>query len=126
MVGVGVDVAGIDRFERLISRGAGRVWAHWYTDAEALECQRHPRPAEAATLRFAVKEATYKALGAEFSGPVRWRDIEVLGDEPLWRLELHGEVRELAATSRVRSVHVSTGRTAGRVMAMAIAEGMGS
>lgn len=126
MVGVGVDVAEVGRFERLIGRGDGRAWVHWYTEAETQECRRHPRPAEAATVRFAVKEAIYKALGASFTGAVRWRDIEVLGEEPSWRIELHGEIELTAAAAGVGTVHVSTGRSGHRVMAMVIAERMGS
>lgn len=123
VVGVGIDVAETGRFERLVSRGAGRVWAHWYTEAEAEECIQHPRPWLAAALRFAVKEATYKAVGAEFSGEVRWRDIQVLGGGPAWRLALHGEVAAAAAAAGVEQLHVSTCQTGGRVMAIVIAKG---
>lgn len=126
MVGVGLDIAEIGRFERLVDRGAGRIWAHWYTEAEAAECLRHPRPALAAAFRFAVKEATYKAVGAEFLGAVRWQDIEVTGREQAWRVALHGEVAAGAAAAYADLLHVSTCRTDGRVVAIVIAEGRAS
>lgn len=122
MAGVGVDVADAGRFERLLRGGADRVWAHWFTESEAEACRRHPRPGLAAACRFAVKEATYKAVGAEFSGAVRWRDIEVLSGEPSWRVHLHGEVAATAAAAGVEHLHATTARTGGRVMAMVIAE----
>ena len=99
------------------------MWAHWYTEAEAEECLSHSRPGLAATFRFAVKEATYKAVGAQFSGPVRWRDIEVLEGEPAWHITLHGEMAAAAADAGAEHFHVSTCQTGGRVVAMVIAQG---
>lgn len=125
VIGVGVDVAETGRFERLVSRGAGRVWPHWYTEAEAEACLQHPRPGLAAALRFALKEATYKAVGVQFSGAVRWRDIEVLGTEPVWRIALHGEVAAAAGAAGVEQLHGSTCQTGGRVMATVIVEARG-
>ena len=123
VAGVGIDVAATERFERLLGRDPTRVWAHWYTAAETEECQRHPRPALAAATRFAVKEATYKAVGARFSRAVRWGDIEVLGSERRWRLSLHGEVAAAARVAGAQKFHVSTCETAGRVVAMVMAHG---
>ncbi len=118
-----MDVVDTGRFERLVRRGEGRVWTHWYTEAEAEECARHPRPSLAAALRFAVKEATYKAVGNQFSGALRWRDIEVLGNEPDWRLVLRGEVGAAAAIVGAEHFNVSTCQAAGRVMALVIVSG---
>ncbi|WP_210438698.1 holo-ACP synthase [Nocardioides xinjiangensis] len=120
---MGVDVADARRFERLVGRGSNRVWAHWYTEAEARECLAHSRPGTAAALRFAVKEAAYKAVGAHFADMMRWRDIEVLGREPAWRLTLRGDVAAAAEAAGVQRLHVSTCRTGGRVLATVIAEG---
>lgn len=122
-MGVGIDVADTARFQRLVDRGSERLWAHWYTDLEASECRRHARPAVAAATRFAVKEAAYKAVGADFSGPVRWRDIEVLTRSGSWRVALAGEVREAADRVGARDLHVSTSRFGERVVATVIATG---
>ncbi|WP_167288661.1 holo-ACP synthase [Nocardioides seonyuensis] len=123
VVGVGVDVAATDRFERLLRRNAPRLWAHWYTQAEVEECLRHPRPALAATARFAVKEATYKAVGARFVHAVRWCDIEVLGSGPGWQVSLKGEVAAQATVAGAQKLHVTTDETADRVIAVVIARG---
>ncbi|MGN0065015.1 MAG: holo-ACP synthase [Nocardioides sp.] len=122
VVGVGVDVAQSGRFARLLERGAAGVWRHWFTDREASACQRAASPAQAATLCFAVKEATYKAVGAEFSGPVRWRDIEALSTGGRWQVTLHGEVARTAAAAGVATLHVSTGRAGDGVLATVLAE----
>ena len=126
VVGVGVDVVGTSRFERLLHRGGERVWQHWFTETEADECARHSRPALAAAVRFAVKEATYKAVGLEFSGGLRWRDIEVLGREPAVDVVLHGEAAAAAATARVARYRVSVCHMETRVLAMVLAEGTGA
>ena len=122
VVGVGIDVADPARFERLAARG-DRMWSHWYTDAEAEACLADRRPGTAAALRFAVKEATYKAVGASFAGPLAWRDVEVLGREASWRVRLHGGVVADAAAAGVERLHVSTSRLHAAVMAVVVAEG---
>ena len=123
VLGVGVDVVETKRFERLVHRGAPGVWRHWYTEAEADECGTHARPGLAAALRFGVKEATYKAVHMEFSGGVRWRDIEVLGPERAPKVVLHGEVAAAAAAAGVARLHVSVCHLGGRVLTMVLAEG---
>lgn len=124
VVGVGVDIADVGRFDRLLQRGPDRLWAHWFTDAEAAACSRQPRVAEAAAVRFAAKEATYKAVGASFTGATRWRDIEILGGASRWRVALHGEVAETATTAGVTAIHATTCCAGHRVVAMVIAEGL--
>ena len=120
VVGVGVDVADAERFERLVARGGERLWAHWFTRAEAAECRASRRPGTAAACRFAVKEATYKAVGVPFAGPVQWPLVEVLGRDPDWRVALHGELAA-AAPENLR-LEVSTCLMPGRVLAVVIAE----
>lgn len=126
MIGVGVDVSDVARFERLLGRGARGVWDHWYTADELDICALQSRPAEAAATRFAVKEATFKAIGARFTSAIRWREIEVLGDKPTWCIRLHGEIADAAAAAGVGSIHASTCRTGNRVVAMVVAEAAGT
>lgn len=123
---MGIDVADTLRFTRLLARGSERVWAHWFTPAETSQCRDDARPAVAAALRFAVKEAAYKAVGADFTGPVRWRDIEVLarGGAERWRLTLRGEVELAADRVGARILHVSTCEVSDRVIATVIATGV--
>lgn len=123
IVGVGIDIADVTRFDRLVARDGGSVWSHWYTEAEAGQCRAHRRPGLAAAYRFAVKEAAYKAVGAEFSGAVRWRDVEVLGGEEDWHVRLRGEVAAAADAAGAGQLHVSACLVAGRVLATVVAEG---
>ncbi|NGN93019.1 4'-phosphopantetheinyl transferase superfamily protein [Nocardioides sp. KC13] len=70
--GVGVDVADIRRFARLLAmRGSGFA-VRWFTDAEIAQCMAAATPATAFAMRYAAKEAVWKALGPA-NGPGRCR-----------------------------------------------------
>jgi len=68
IVGIGVDVVDIDRFQQSLTR-TPRMRERLFTDAE----QQLPVPSLAA--RFAAKEAVAKALGAPRS--LEWHDAGV-------------------------------------------------
>jgi holo-[acyl-carrier protein] synthase len=75
IVGIGIDVASIERMKRAIERHGDRFVARLLTDKEREIIAPRLEKAEAVAARFAVKEAAYKALG----GPkdVLWHHIEV-------------------------------------------------
>lgn len=77
--GVGIDIADIRRFARLLAmRGSGFA-VRWFTDAEIAQCMAATTPATAFAMRYAAKEAVWKALGpGEWSGPLPWRGITVV------------------------------------------------
>ena len=72
IIGVGTDILDERRIVRLVDSGGDRFLSHWYTPAEADGHRAAPRPGRSAARGFAVKEATLKAMGASFPGPVRW------------------------------------------------------
>jgi holo-[acyl-carrier protein] synthase len=78
IVGLGLDVAEIDRIEAAIKRHPAAFIERVFTPAEAAYCQRYANPYERYAGRFAAKEAAMKALGTGWSNGVRWRDIEVV------------------------------------------------
>jgi holo-[acyl-carrier protein] synthase len=97
IVGLGLDIAEIDRIEAAIKRHPAAFIERVYTPAEAAYCQRYANPYERYAGRFAVKEAAMKALGTGWSRGVRWRDIEVVREasgRPTLRLE--GVARSIA------------------------------
>lgn len=97
IVGLGVDIAEIDRLEKAIMRHERAFLERVFTPAEIQYCERHRNKFERYAARFAVKEATMKALGTGWRKGVRWRDIEVK-NEPGGRpvLHLHGKAGEHA------------------------------
>jgi len=114
IVGVGIDVVELERFDRAVERSP-RFLERVFTPAER-ELGRHSLAA-----RWAAKEALAKALGAP-PGLV-WRDAEVVRDQSGQpRLEVSGTVAARATELGVSSFHVSLSHDAGVASAIVIAE----
>lgn len=123
--GVGIDIADIRRFARLLgTRGSGGA-VRWFTDAEIAQCMAAAAPATAFAMRYAAKEAVWKALGpGEWSGPLPWRGITVIEDPPgSLEVTLEGPAADLAALAGVTAVRVATVPGPWMAIATAVAEG---
>lgn len=93
VVGSGVDVIEIVRIARALERGGERFERRVFSEREIADCRRAPRPAEDYAVRFAVKEATMKAVGTGWARGVRFVDIESVasgGCRSRMELWLHG------------------------------------
>ncbi|RNG04765.1 holo-ACP synthase [Streptomyces botrytidirepellens] len=120
IVGVGIDVAEIDRFAAALDRTPGMA-SRLFVPAELWLPGGERRGPASLAARFAAKEAVAKALGAP--GGLRWTDAEVWtepGGRP--RLSVHGTVAARAAELGVRGWHVSLSHDAGVASAVVIAE----
>jgi len=115
IVGVGVDVVDVARFEQSLTR-TPRLRDRLFTAAE------RELPVASLAARFAAKEAIAKALGAPKT--LQWHDAEVTrGDDGRPLLTVHGTVADTADKLGVRSWHVSLSHDAGLAIAMVVAEG---
>jgi holo-[acyl-carrier protein] synthase len=115
IIGVGVDVVDVARFERSMQRTGG-LGKRLFTEGE------RTLPASSLAARFAAKEAVAKALGAPKG--LRWHDTEIGRAEdgrPL--LSVTGTVARAADTLGVRRWHISLSHDAGLAIAMVVAEG---
>ncbi|MEJ5915949.1 holo-ACP synthase [Pseudokineococcus sp. 1T1Z-3] len=121
VVGVGVDVVGVERFARTLERDAaygGALRRRLFDDDEA------DLPVRSLAARFAAKEALAKALGAPPG--LRWRDARVrTGEHGAPELELRGGVAARAAALGVGAVHLSLSHDAGIATAFVVAERAG-
>jgi len=114
VIGVGIDVCEIERFEASLERTPG-LRERLFTPAEAIR-----RPASLAA-RFAAKEALAKALGAP--GNLEWHDAEVFSESSgRPRLELRGTVLARADELGVSHVHLSLSHDAGIASAVVVLE----
>lgn len=115
IVGVGIDVCQIGRWQAMVQRRP-RVVARLLSDAEATGS------AASQAARFAAKEALAKALGAP--GGLGWLDAEVVS-EPSGRprFVLTGTVAARAAELGVSHVHLSLTHDAGIAAAFVVCEG---
>ncbi|WP_328537194.1 holo-ACP synthase [Streptomyces sp. NBC_00344] len=121
IVGVGIDVAEIDRFDAALER-TPQLAERLFLPSELILPDGERRGISSLAARFAAKEALAKALGAP--GGLRWTDAEVYVEEsgrPLLRVS--GTVAARAAELGVRSWHVSLSHDAGVASAVVIAEG---
>ncbi|MDX6285517.1 MAG: holo-[acyl-carrier protein] synthase [Frankiales bacterium] len=115
IVGIGVDVVDVARFERSLQR-TPRLADRLFTKAE----RDLPTPSLAA--RFAAKEAIAKALGAP--GGLRWHDAEITQlDDGRPELSVRGTVDAAATGLGVHRWHISLSHDGGLAIAMVVAEG---
>jgi holo-[acyl-carrier protein] synthase len=120
IVGVGIDVAEIDRFAAALERTPGMA-ARLFVPAELYLPGGARRGIASLAARFAAKEALAKALGAPAG--LLWTDAEVVTeDSGQPRLVVRGTVEARAAELGVRSWHVSLSHDAGVASAVVIAE----
>ena len=93
IVGIGCDLANINRFEKALAKLGGRCVNRAFSEREKAELARRERlsPKEhacAAAKRFAAKEACTKALGTGFRDGIFMRDIEIV-HQPSGKPELY-------------------------------------
>ncbi|MEU0686870.1 holo-ACP synthase [Streptomyces uncialis] len=121
IIGVGIDVAEIDRFAASLERTPGLA-DRLFVSAELLLPSGERRGAASLAARFAAKEALAKALGAPPG--LNWTDAEVfVEDNGRPRLRVRGTVAARAQALGVRSWHLSLSHDAGIASAVVIAEG---
>lgn len=77
IIGIGTDLANIDRIARTLARFGDRFRQRVFTEEErARAARRHDDPATYAK-RWAAKEACSKALGTGLAMGISWRDMWV-------------------------------------------------
>jgi holo-[acyl-carrier protein] synthase len=114
VIGVGIDVCDIDRFEESLVRTPA-LRERLFTPEEA------SRPIASLAARFAAKEALAKALGAPTG--MAWHDAEVVSeDSGRPRFALRGTVAAQARALGAVHVHLSLSHDAGIASAMVVLE----
>jgi holo-[acyl-carrier protein] synthase len=123
IVGLGLDIAEVDRIEEAIARHGAPFLERLFTPAEVSYCERHKNRYERYAARFAAKEAAMKALGTGWRRGVRWRDIEVAresGGKPTLRLA--GAARLIADGLGVKSISLTITHSGNLALAQVIFE----
>ncbi|MBD0423045.1 holo-ACP synthase [Streptomyces sp. NPDC052309] len=121
IIGVGIDVAEIERFGASLERTPGLA-RRLFREREMLLPSGERRGVASLAARFAAKEALAKALGAPAG--LLWTDAEVyVEDSGRPQLRVTGTVAARASELGVTSWHVSLSHDAGVASAVVIAEG---
>ncbi len=124
ILGIGTDLARIERFERARLRHGERFARRLLGDAELAQFHSRGAPAAFLAKRFAAKEAFVKALGTGLRHGMRWSEVQVHNDA-LGRpsLRLSGRVQELAEAAGVCAVHLSLSDESETAVAFVVLEG---
>jgi holo-[acyl-carrier protein] synthase len=96
ILGIGADLVKRARIKSAVTRWGERFVARIFTPAERDYCFKFRDPYLHLAGRFAVKEATFKALGTGWSRGVAWKEIETTNapsGRP--RVTVSGRVKEL-------------------------------
>lgn len=123
ILGMGTDLAEVDRIEQSVKRFGNRFLERVYSDFERSYSMRKKNYAERLAGRFAAKEAGMKAIGTGWRRGVTWKDFEV-ANEPSGKptLKLSGAAAQIAERMGVKRVTLSITHTAAIAMAVVILE----
>ncbi|ABD53437.1 holo-ACP synthase [Jannaschia sp. CCS1] len=77
ILGIGTDLANIERIEGTLERFGDRFRNRVFTDREQARAERMPEPAAVYAKRWAAKEACSKALGTGLRMGIAWKDMSV-------------------------------------------------
>lgn len=124
IIGTGIDIAEIARFERFIKEDNQPLFRRLFTQREMDYCFTRRLAAQHLALRFAAKESFLKALGTGLRDGINWLDIEVVNNElgkPA--LELSGKAADFFVAAGGWKSHLSMSHDAGAAVAMVILEG---
>lgn len=120
ILGIGVDIVDLARFERAASR-TPKLLDRLFAQSEQVEEGRQ-RPLRSLAARFAAKEALIKAVGD--SDGMRWHDVQVVSNElrnPSFQLQ--GRIADVVAARGITHLHLSMSHDAGIAIAYVVAEG---
>ena len=123
IIGTGVDIVAIARFERFIREDNQALLERLFTPAEREYCRTKRESAQHYAARFAAKEAFVKALGMGIREGIGWQDVAVAHDpldKPVFHFSAVAQER-LRERSVVRS-HLSLSHDGGLAVALVILE----
>jgi holo-[acyl-carrier protein] synthase len=123
IIGTGVDIVFITRFEKAIERWGDRFSGKILSKEESRYCFRKANPAPHFAVRWAAKEAFFKAIGDYKGRGIRWREVAVVRDahgKP--SLELRGGAQKTAEERGVRKIWLSMSHDTDWGMAQVILE----
>ena len=123
IVGIGTDLVEIARIAASLDKLGLRFARRILAEAELQAFEESQQQAAFLAKRFAVKEATGKALGSGIGEGVNWAHIEVLHNElGAPQLALHAKALERAQALGARRWHVSISDEAGLAQAFVVLE----
>jgi len=123
IIGTGVDLVEIERLRKILNRLNDRFIHRVFTAQEQQFCNAHRDSAPHYAVRFAAKEAVFKALGTGWAKGVTWLDVEVLRErQDAPTIQLSGEALRLSKFMGAQKAHLSLSHSDQWAIAMVILE----
>ena len=112
ILGIGTDLANIDRIQGVLSRHGDRFRNRVFTETEQAKASRLKDEAGTYAKRWAAKEACSKALGTGLRMGIAWRDMSVTNlssGQPVMKVTGWAKNRldEMTPSDHEAVVHVS-------------------
>jgi holo-[acyl-carrier protein] synthase len=123
ILGIGSDLAQVERIRKSIAQYGDRFLNRVYTEQERAYASSKANSAERYAARFAAKEAGMKAIGTGLRRGITWKDFEVVNEisgQPTLRLS--GVALEISAIMGVERISISLTHTAETAFAVVILE----
>ena len=123
IIGVGIDNVQNNRMKEILMKWAERVEDRVFNEEELEYSKNKGNTHYHLAVRFAAKEAFFKALGKGLSEGMTWTDITVKSEEsgqPF--LSLRGRAKEIADSMGVQTIHLSMSHTEDCSIAVVILE----
>ncbi len=123
IVGLGSDIVENERIEELYNKHKEKFLKRIFTKNEIDYALGHSNPIPYLASRFAVKEATVKALNLQGFSGFSWKDIEVCGKNfGKKTLSFHRKALELTREKKVTNQQISLSHCDHFSMAVVILE----
>jgi holo-[acyl-carrier protein] synthase len=123
ILGIGTDLAEVERIRDSIARFGDRFLNRIYTTGDRAYAASKANPVERLAARFAAKEAGMKAIGTGWSQGVRWHDFEVVNEKSgRPTLALDGVAKRKADALGVKRISLSLTHTSAMALAVVILE----
>lgn len=125
IIGIGIDVVEIDRFDEALRRSGDRLVQRLFSLQEQEYCRQHVNPAAHFAVRFCAKEAFSKAIGKGIAHGIQWIDVEVIRETNTGRpmLQLHRRAADIFLQLRGRNIFLSMTHSRNIAAANVVLEG---
>lgn len=106
ILGIGIDLVDVRRFEGIIFRWQERFLRRIFTPAEIGYCNTKKNPAQRFATRYAAKEAVIKALFPKNMEGVNYQEIGIDEEDGRPVVHLHGTSEKYAEELGVKKIFV--------------------
>ncbi|MBT3181757.1 MAG: holo-ACP synthase [Deltaproteobacteria bacterium] len=106
IIGIGIDLIDVRRFESIIYRWGNRFLKRLFTDREIKYCNTKKHPAQRFATRYAAKQAFMKALFPRGEKGIHFKDIEVDQKNNRPVVNLYGKAKGSAEKADIKNTHL--------------------